>query len=94
MVLYILYNTSPLPLGSDNMIIIWNVGTGEALITLDDMHTDLIYNVCWNYNGSLITTTCKDKKLRVIDPRKQEIVAVSNSYPFSSLLSQLQFAQS
>ncbi|CAJ0949190.1 unnamed protein product [Ranitomeya imitator] len=61
--------------GSDNMIIIWNVGTGEALITLDEMHSDLVYNVCWNYNGSLITTTCKDKKLRVIDPRKQEIVA-------------------
>ncbi|KAG8450438.1 hypothetical protein GDO86_002919 [Hymenochirus boettgeri] len=61
--------------GSDNMIIIWNVGTGEALITLDEFHSDLIYNVCWNYNGSLITTTCKDKKVRVIDPRKHEIVA-------------------
>ncbi|KAM8976697.1 coronin-6 isoform 2-T2 [Pelodytes ibericus] len=61
--------------GSDNVIIIWNVGTGEALITLDELHSDLIYNICWNYNGSLITTTCKDKKVRVIDPRKQEIVA-------------------
>ncbi|XP_075450356.1 coronin-6 isoform X1 [Ascaphus truei] len=61
--------------GGDNAIIIWNVGTGEALINLDDIHSDLIYSVCWNYNGSLITTTCKDKKVRVIEPRKREIVA-------------------
>nr|XP_014344452.1 PREDICTED: coronin-6 [Latimeria chalumnae] len=60
--------------GSDNLIIIWNVGTGEALINLDK-HSDLVYNVCWNRNGSLICTTCKDKKVRVIDPRKQQVVA-------------------
>lgn len=63
--------------GCDNAIIIWNVGTGEALINLDDMHVDMIYNVSWNRNGSLICTASKDKKVRVIDPRKQEIVAVS-----------------
>ncbi|KAG8520770.1 Coronin-1C, partial [Galemys pyrenaicus] len=61
--------------GCDNAIIIWNVGTGEALISLDDMHSDMIYNVSWNRNGSLICTASKDKKVRVIDPRKQEIVA-------------------
>ncbi|KAM9219434.1 coronin-1C isoform 1-T1 [Leptosomus discolor] len=61
--------------GCDNAIIIWNVGTGEALINLDDMHVDMIYNVSWNRNGSLICTSSKDKKVRVIDPRKQEIVA-------------------
>ncbi|XP_032661296.1 coronin-1C isoform X1 [Chelonoidis abingdonii] len=61
--------------GCDNIVIIWNVGTGEALINLDDMHLDMIYNVSWNRNGSLICTASKDKKVRVIDPRKQEIVA-------------------
>lgn len=61
--------------GCDNAIIIWNVGTGEALINLDDMHSDMIYNVSWSRNGSLICTASKDKKVRVIDPRKQEIVA-------------------
>ncbi|XP_054248906.1 coronin-1C isoform X4 [Indicator indicator] len=65
--------------GCDNAIIIWNVGTGEALITLDDMHVDMIYNVSWNRNGSLICTASKDKKVRVIDPRKQEIVAGDSS---------------
>ncbi|NWH37664.1 CORO6 protein, partial [Chloropsis hardwickii] len=61
--------------GCDNLVILWNVGTGEMLLALDDMHTDLIYNVGWNRNGSLLVTTCKDKKVRVIDPRKQQILA-------------------
>ncbi|NWZ49012.1 CORO6 protein, partial [Haliaeetus albicilla] len=61
--------------GCDNLVILWNVGTGEMLLVLEDMHTDLIYNVGWNRNGSLLVTTCKDKKVRVIDPRKQQVVA-------------------
>ncbi|KAM9257192.1 coronin-6 isoform 2-T2 [Cariama cristata] len=61
--------------GCDNLVILWNVGTGEMLLVLEDMHTDLIYNVGWNRNGSLLVTTCKDKKVRIIDPRKQQIVA-------------------
>ncbi|XP_032019017.1 coronin-6 isoform X7 [Hylobates moloch] len=61
--------------GGDNVIIIWNVGTGEVLLSLDDMHPDVIHSVCWNSNGSLLATTCKDKTLRVIDPRKGQVVA-------------------
>ncbi|XP_027718224.1 coronin-6 isoform X2 [Vombatus ursinus] len=61
--------------GGDNVIIIWNVGTGEMLLSLDDMHPDVIHSVCWNANGSLLSTTCKDKTLRVIDPRKGQVVA-------------------
>ncbi|KAJ8286064.1 hypothetical protein GJAV_G00034160 [Gymnothorax javanicus] len=61
--------------GCDNQIIIWNVGTGEAMINLEDIHPDVIYSVSWNRSGSLICTACKDKKIRVIDPRKEEIIA-------------------
>lgn len=64
--------------GGDNVIIIWNVGTGEVLLSLDDMHPDVIHSVCWNNNGSLLATTCKDKTLRIIDPRKGQVVAVSS----------------
>lgn len=63
-------------LGCDNQIIIWNVGTGEAMINLEDMHPDVIFSVSWSRNGSLLCTACKDKKVRVIDPRKQKMVAV------------------
>ncbi|XP_040388532.1 coronin-6 isoform X3 [Cygnus olor] len=69
--------------GCDNLVILWNVGTGEMLLALEDMHTDLIYNVGWNRNGSLLVTTCKDKKVRVIDPRKQQIVASNFEEPIA-----------
>ncbi|XP_076867418.1 uncharacterized protein coro1cb isoform X2 [Brachyhypopomus gauderio] len=61
--------------GCDNVIMIWNVGTGESLISLDDVHPDVIYSACWNRNGTLICTACKDKKIRVIDPRKGKVIA-------------------
>ncbi|KAM9044492.1 coronin-6 isoform 2-T2 [Megaptera novaeangliae] len=61
--------------GGDNVIIIWNVGTGEVLLSLDDIHPDVIHSVCWNSNGRLLATTCKDKTLRIIDPRKGQVVA-------------------
>ncbi|XP_039635111.1 uncharacterized protein coro1cb isoform X1 [Perca fluviatilis] len=61
--------------GCDNQIVIWNVGTGEAMINLEDMHPDVIFSVSWSRNGSLLCTACKDKKVRVIDPRKKRIVA-------------------
>lgn len=66
-------------LGCDNQIIVWNVGTGQAMINLEDMHPDVIFSVSWSRNGNLLCTACKDKKVRVIDPRKQKIVAVSEN---------------
>ncbi|XP_076046962.1 protein coronin isoform X2 [Oratosquilla oratoria] len=58
--------------GSDNLVIIWNVGVGEALIVIDS-HPDIIYSASFNWNGSYLITTCKDKKIRLIDPRTGEI---------------------
>lgn len=67
----------PLP-GCDNVILVWNVGTGELVYQLSDAHPDLIYSVCWNKNGSAICTVCKDKALRVIDPRRGTVLKVSS----------------
>jgi len=54
--------------GSDNLVVIWNVGTGEPTVVIDS-HPDLVYSACWNWDGSKLLTTCKDKKIRIIDPR-------------------------
>jgi len=72
-------------LGCDNLIVIWNVGTGEPLIVLDDMHSEVIYSVCWNYNGSLLCTACRDKCIRVINPRAGTILAVRNLIAVSEM---------
>lgn len=69
---------SPCPAGCDNVVLIWNVGTAEELYRLDSLHPDLIYNVSWNRNGSLFCSACKDKSVRVIDPRRGTLVAVSD----------------
>lgn len=78
----VLLTFTSLSSGCDNQIYIWNAGTGEAMIRLEDMHPDVIFNVTWNRNGSLICTACKDKTIRVIDPRKEAIVAVSSFQRF------------
>lgn len=59
------------------MIIVWNVGTAEELYYLDNLHPDIIYNVSWNRDGSLFCSACKDKSVRIIDPRRGQVIAVS-----------------
>lgn len=62
--------------GCDNVICVWNVGTGELVYQLSDAHPDLIYSVSWNKDGSAVCTVCKDKALRVIDPRRGTVLKV------------------
>lgn len=62
--------------GCDNVICVWNVGTGELVYQLSDAHPDLIYSVSWNKDGSALCTVCKDKALRVIDPRRGTVLKV------------------
>lgn len=60
------------------MILVWDVGTGAAVLTLGpDVHPDTIYSVDWSRDGALICTSCRDKHVRVIEPRKGTVVAVS-----------------
>ncbi|CAF1582078.1 unnamed protein product, partial [Rotaria sordida] len=58
---------------SDMKIFIWNVSKSAILSTVD-CHTEDILSVAWNYNGSRIVTSCKDKMFRVINPRTGEII--------------------
>lgn len=62
--------------GCDNLVCIWDVGSGELVYRLDEAHPDLIYSVSWNREGSAICTVCKDKALRVIDPRRGIVLKV------------------
>lgn len=59
--------------GSDNRIIIWDVGTAEAVTVID--HPDLAFHCAWNWDGSRLATTCKDKKIRIYDARTGECEA-------------------
>ncbi|GIY34936.1 coronin-1C-A [Caerostris extrusa] len=60
-------NNILLSAGADCKVRIWNIGTGETIAQMD--HPDLIFHCCWNWNGSRLVTTCKDKRIRIFDPR-------------------------
>ena len=62
---------------ADNTIIVWDTSSGEDLFAIKDVHPDMIFSMSWNYDGSLLATTCKDKKIRVLDPRAETVIAVS-----------------
>ena len=57
---------------------------GECIQTIS-CHKDTIFSMSWNRDGSLFATTCKDKKIRVIDPRQNVVVAVSDIRKISLL---------
>ncbi|CAF3200335.1 unnamed protein product [Rotaria socialis] len=60
--------------GSGDMkIFIWNVGKSMILQTID-CHPEVILSVSWNFTGSRIVTSCKDKIFRIINPRTGQIV--------------------
>ncbi|KAI8062153.1 hypothetical protein BC940DRAFT_359073 [Gongronella butleri] len=58
---------------TDLTIKLWDVEKGLEKQEITG-HTDIIQSFAWNYNGSLIATTCRDKKLRIIDVRSNKIV--------------------
>uniref|UniRef100_T1JFZ6 Coronin n=1 Tax=Strigamia maritima TaxID=126957 RepID=T1JFZ6_STRMM len=65
--------------GFDNLIILWNIGKGEA-VNIIDCHPDIVHSMSFNRDGSLLATTCKDKILRVIEPRSGRVLQEGPSH--------------
>lgn len=62
--------------GFDHLICVWDVGNSDkTLLNVIHCHVDMIYSLAINRDGSLIATTSKDKKLRVIEPRSGIVVS-------------------
>lgn len=62
----------------DYTVKIWNVETGEDIITLK--HKDMVTSFAFNYNGTLLATTSRDKKLRVWDVRAGKVLSEGNGH--------------
>eukprot|EP01062_Namystynia_karyoxenos_P012914 TRINITY_DN1464_c0_g1_i1.p1 TRINITY_DN1464_c0_g1~~TRINITY_DN1464_c0_g1_i1.p1 ORF type:complete len:483 (+),score=132.60 TRINITY_DN1464_c0_g1_i1:87-1451(+) len=62
----------------DHTIKLWDVEKGER--GMISCHTDNILSVNWNLDGSLLNTTSKDKKVRVIDPRTGSVAAECSAH--------------
>uniref|UniRef100_A0A8C9TQZ6 Coronin n=1 Tax=Scleropages formosus TaxID=113540 RepID=A0A8C9TQZ6_SCLFO len=59
-----------LAVGSASTAQVWDTGRDLALAALEP-HADQLYSFTWKQDGSVLATTCKDKKLRIFDPRAQ-----------------------
>lgn len=53
----------------------WDIETGNEFFSLLDVHKSLPTNLSWNLDGSLCSTSCKDKMLRIFDPRANKCIA-------------------
>jgi len=55
---------------SDKSVRVWDLEAGTSLFnTPDGLFGDAVWSVSWNWTGSLLAATCKDRKIRLIDPR-------------------------
>ncbi|XP_040337726.1 coronin-2A [Herpailurus yagouaroundi] len=59
--------------GYDYKVMVWNLDTTDSVINNPVRticcHQDVILSMSFNPSGSLLATTCKDRKIRILDPR-------------------------
>ena len=65
--------------GSDYLVNVWDIETGKTTHSVTG-HSNIIQSCVWNGNGSLLLTACKDKKLRLIDPRANSVVRETEAH--------------
>ncbi|NWS74428.1 COR2A protein, partial [Crotophaga sulcirostris] len=68
--------------GYDYKIMIWNLDIMDAVISkpvkILDAHKDVVLSMSFNIDGSLLATACRDRKIRVLDPRTGTVVQETN----------------
>jgi coronin-1B/1C/6 len=65
---------------TDYSIKIWDIAKGEAALSVSG-HSDIIQSVAWDFLGTQLVTTSKDKKLRLVDPRASTVTAEVLGHP-------------
>ncbi|KAG2178707.1 hypothetical protein INT44_001860 [Umbelopsis vinacea] len=58
---------------TDLTIKLWDIEKGQERQEITG-HGEIIQSMAYNYNGSLMATTCRDKKLRIFDLRSNKII--------------------
>jgi len=64
----------------DFSVKIWDIEKGKDVLSIDGQHSDLISAAEWNTNGSLLATSCKDRKVRLLDPRSKTVSAEAEAH--------------
>ena len=67
------FPTTVLATGSaDHTVKLWDIDSGEEKMTLDCK--DNLQDMQWSYAGDMMAVSCKDKMMRIFDPRTNAIV--------------------
>ena len=53
----------------EHLVKLWDLGSKDEPKAVLNGHTDTIQSIAFNFSGSLLATTCRDRKLRIFDPR-------------------------
>ncbi|XP_070779150.1 coronin-7 [Enoplosus armatus] len=60
-----------LAVGATKSLLIWDTSCQDAPLAVLEQHSDQLQSLSWKQDGSLLASSCKDKMLRVFDPRAQ-----------------------
>uniref|UniRef100_G3PBH3 Coronin n=2 Tax=Gasterosteus aculeatus aculeatus TaxID=481459 RepID=G3PBH3_GASAC len=60
-----------LAVGATKVPLIWDAGRQDTPLAVLEQHGDQLQSLSWKPDGSLLASSCKDKMLRVFDPRAQ-----------------------
>jgi len=64
-----------LSVDSSKQVKIWDLESSKDVLTLPESHKALPTNISWNLDGSQCASSCKDKMLRIFDPRANKCVS-------------------
>ncbi|EFA76025.1 hypothetical protein PPL_10604 [Heterostelium album PN500] len=54
---------------------LWDIENQMSMLTLPSVHKGMVTSQTWDYTGSLMATSCKDKNLRIFDVRGNSVVS-------------------
>ncbi|KAG1960471.1 coronin-2B [Pimephales promelas] len=61
----------------DCKVFVWRLDTPEVPVCVINTHSELVVCLSFNADGSLLATVCKDKKIRIIEPRTGRVLQES-----------------
>jgi coronin-1B/1C/6 len=70
-----------LTIDSNKIIKLWDIEKCQDQITLPEIHKALLTNISWSPDGRLLATSCKDKILRIFDPRSNKCIEETSDHP-------------
>ncbi|KTG36223.1 hypothetical protein cypCar_00040960 [Cyprinus carpio] len=85
----------------DCRVLVWRLDSAEVPVCVINTHSELVLCLSFNADGSLLATACKDKKIRIIEPRTGRLLqgdgnircyTVSAVKPYAHFLSEYRSA--